>query len=82
MGLNVPYDLAIIGFNNDPVASIIEPSLSSISHPASKMGELSAKCILDNFDSVENGGQLDQTTILDTQLIIRKSSSRKITIQH
>ncbi|MEH6407778.1 MAG: LacI family DNA-binding transcriptional regulator [Leeuwenhoekiella sp.] len=74
-GINVPQDLAIIGFNDDPLASIVDPGLSSVTHPAVKMGNLSAQRILDhskdNYD--EN---ISEVTILTTKLVIRESSSR------
>ncbi|MGO4911146.1 LacI family DNA-binding transcriptional regulator [Leeuwenhoekiella sp. W20_SRS_FM14] len=72
--IKIPEDLAIIGFNNDPVCSIIEPGLSSITHPASKMGKLSAKCILNHLEHTEIDTTLTQVTILETDLISRQSS--------
>lgn len=74
-GIQIPRDLAIIGFNDDPVASIVEPSLSTVSHPARKMGELSTQRILEH--SRENlGSSISEITMLDTEVIIRNSSRR------
>jgi len=75
-GVLVPKELAVIGFNDDPIATIIEPSLSSVSNPASKMGKLAARSVLDNLKQVAQNGQLNQITILETKLIIRESSQR------
>ncbi|NJB72233.1 LacI family transcriptional regulator [Saonia flava] len=75
MGIKVPEDLAIIGFNDDPISSIVDPALSTVSHPAAKMGEISAKRILEhsraNYDKT-----ISEVTILNTELIIRDSSNR------
>lgn len=75
-GVRIPQDLAIIGFNNDPVSKIVEPSLSTVSHPAKKMGEISTQKILEhsrkNLDS-----NVSEITILDTEVIIRNSSNKK-----
>src|SRR5690606_26419125 len=49
-GIKIPEELAIIGFNNDPNSRIIEPNLSTISHPAEKMGQASAEIILNNLE--------------------------------
>lgn len=49
--IRVPDDLAIIGFNNDPISEIIEPSLSTITHPAFEMGKASAEKILHLLES-------------------------------
>ncbi|UGU14518.1 LacI family transcriptional regulator [Sinomicrobium kalidii] len=75
-GVKIPEELAIIGFNNDPIASIVEPGLSTITHPAIKMGELSAQRILqhakEDYDST-----ITEITVLPTELLIRDSSDRK-----
>lgn len=76
LGVNIPEDLAIIGFNDDPVASIVEPSLSSVSHPARKMGELSTQRILEHSkDSL--GTSVSEITMLDTEVIVRESSLKR-----
>lgn len=72
--LNIPDDLAIIGFNNDPVCLIIDPQLSSITHPAIEMGKIAlqqAMKIHSNDDLI-----VSQTITLKTELIERKSSSK------
>ncbi len=75
-GVKIPQDLAIIGFNDDPVASIVEPSLSTISHPARKMGEFSTQKILEH-SSYNSGSSISEITMLDTEVIVRDSSRRK-----
>lgn len=76
MGIAIPDDLAIIGFNDDPIASIVEPSLSTISHPASKMGKISAKRILEH-SLEEHDGLLSEISVLNTEVIVRASTLRK-----
>lgn len=75
-GIKIPEELAIIGFNDDPVSSIVEPSLSTVSHPAIKMGEISAQRILEhssrNLDS-----EISEITMLNTEIIVRNSSRRR-----
>ena len=36
VGVKVPQDIAVIGFNNDPISTIIDPALSTVSHPPLK----------------------------------------------
>lgn len=76
MGLNVPKDIAVIGFNDDPIASIIDPGLSTITHPAFKMGQTSSRKILNHLKSSKND-DITEITFLTTEVIIRKSSIRK-----
>lgn len=75
-GIRIPEDLAIIGFNDDPMASIVEPALSTMSHPAILMGEISAQKILEHSEGNLNSG-ISEITVLDTEVIIRRSSNRK-----
>ncbi|MEA4875086.1 LacI family DNA-binding transcriptional regulator [Anaerorhabdus sp.] len=42
-GLNVPDDISLIGFNNDPTSAYANPPLTTINVPSEKMGEFSAQ---------------------------------------
>lgn len=78
-GIKIPEDLAVIGFNNDPNSRIIEPNLSTISHPAEKMGQASAEIILKNLEeSLHQSIQQDNKEImfLNTEVLVRESSKR------
>lgn len=78
MGLKIPDDLAIIGFNNDPVCTIIEPQLSSISHPAFDMGVLATQQLLRRKDEeFDNSVETSNIIKLKTEVIPRASSLRK-----
>ncbi|HEA29603.1 MAG TPA: LacI family transcriptional regulator [Leeuwenhoekiella sp.] len=74
-GVRVPQDLAIVGFNDDPIASIVDPGLSTVSHPAQKMGKISAQLILDHTEKDDD--DLTEIKMLKTELLIRESSLRK-----
>lgn len=73
LGWKVPRELAVVGFNDDPIASIIEPALSTISHPAMEMGRIAARQVLQHRDDVVIQSQ---KIVLKTELIIRQSSLR------
>lgn len=75
-GINVPEELAVIGFNNDPISQIIDPNLSTISHPAAKMGKMSAEIILKNIKSLKKD-EIKEITFLNTEVLVRESSKRK-----
>lgn len=76
IGVRVPEDLAIIGFNDDPISSIVDPGLSTVTHPATDMGRISADKILDHMINGYKSNNTD-TTILGTHIIVRNSSKRK-----
>jgi DNA-binding LacI/PurR family transcriptional regulator len=74
-GIKVPEELAVIGFNNDPISQIIDPNLSTISHPAAKMGKMSAEIILKNIKSLKKD-DIKEITFLNTEVLVRESSKR------
>lgn len=75
-GLKIPRDLAIIGFNNDPISEIIDPNLSTITHPAEKMGKAAAEIIINDLES-SNTDDAKEITFLNTEVLIRQSSKKK-----
>jgi LacI family transcriptional regulator len=74
-GVRIPEDIAIVGFNNDPVSIVIEPNLSTINYPGYEMGELAAGHLISHL----KGSQLllkTKSILLHHELLIRKSSIR------
>lgn len=76
-GFNIPEDIAIVGFNNDPISSIIEPGLTTITHPAFEMGQIAARQVLKQKDKENKNIIESETIILKTGLLIRESSLHK-----
>jgi LacI family transcriptional regulator len=74
-GIKVPEDIAVVGFNNDPISRVIDPNLTTVNYPGDKMGELAATTLLNQIMSKENNVDL-KTIILNHHLIIRESSKR------
>ena len=71
LGISIPEQLKVVGFNNDPVSTIIDPQLTTVAHPAISMGEIAAQHILDK-DKNE-----PETVTLETQLIVRGSTVKE-----
>ena len=69
-GLQVPTDVAIIGFDDSPVAETVDPPLTTIRQPSFEQGEHMVSVLLDLLA----GGTPAHATILDTELIVRQSS--------
>jgi LacI family transcriptional regulator len=72
-GLKIPEDVSIIGFNNEPVDELLQPSLTSIDQPGYEMGIASAKLIIKRIKNYK--GKLSRK-ILNSNLIIRNSTNR------
>ena len=72
-GLRVPEDIAIVGFNNDAIARIIQPKLSTINYPGEEIGEQAARSLLDQLAG-HNSARTTESIIIRSELIIRESS--------
>ncbi|MFD2133739.1 LacI family DNA-binding transcriptional regulator [Pseudogracilibacillus auburnensis] len=71
LGLNVPKDLSVIGFDNTSIATIIEPPLTTIAQPIQSMG----KEVMDLMVSIIKGEKEEKSRItLLPSLIKRKST--------
>ena len=72
-GIRVPEDIAIVGFNNDPISKLVEPGLSTIEYPGKDLGELVALNLVEQLNGKEPM-QKTTTIIINSELIIRQSS--------
>ncbi|MEO6134454.1 MAG: LacI family DNA-binding transcriptional regulator [Ginsengibacter sp.] len=75
-GIRIPEDIAIVGFNNDAIAKLIEPSLTTINYPGIDVGETAARSLLNRLSGNKNI-KSPKTIIIPSNLIIRKSSLKK-----
>ncbi len=70
-GVTVPDDLAVIGFDDQPVCRMVTPSISTVRQPVSQMGALSAEMMI---RMIADPGCSLGSIKLDTELIIRESA--------
>ncbi|MDB5010149.1 MAG: LacI family DNA-binding transcriptional regulator [Mucilaginibacter sp.] len=73
-GLKIPEDIAVAGFNNDPVSCIIEPNLTTINYKGYEMGQVAAKLLMELM--YKKGAHSAENVVLNYELIIRESSLR------
>ena len=73
-GLSMPHDIGLVGFNNEPIVSLVTPAISSVEMYAFEIGKATAKA----FIEMMNGGNdmLDQEIIIKPKLFVRTSSKR------
>lgn len=75
-GIRIPEDVAFVGFNNDAVAKVIEPNLTTINYPGYEMGEVAANNLINHLNGTSNI-EITNTIILKSEFIIRESSQKK-----
>lgn len=73
-GLSVPDGMAIVGFDDIPVARYLVPSLTTIHLPAYELGLHAADMLIRIIQGEEIA---DRGVLLDTELIIRESCGSK-----
>jgi DNA-binding LacI/PurR family transcriptional regulator len=76
MGLDIPQDVSVAGFDDIDIAAYSNPPLTTVRVPAYEIGRLAVKVIL---DMAKTGDLQAQHYCLDTSLIIRKSCRK---LQH
>jgi len=75
-GITIPEQIAIVGFNNDAICTLVEPALSTINYPGIDVGEVAARNLINHLKGIGNM-QNTNTIIIRSNLIIRKSSLKK-----
>ena len=75
-GLNIPEDIAVAGFDNQPITAYTEPSITTIIQPSYEMGSTAARLLLKEIMNPDEG-IAPETKIMETRLITRKSTVRK-----
>lgn len=75
-GISIPDDIAIVGFNNDAIGKLIEPTLTTINYPGEDIGEIAARTLINHLSGVGNIHQTNTITVR-SDLIVRKSSLKK-----
>ncbi|MBC7947344.1 MAG: LacI family DNA-binding transcriptional regulator [Chitinophagaceae bacterium] len=75
-GIRIPEDIAVVGFNNDSIGKLIEPTLTTINYPGIDIGKIAGRNLINHLKGV---GDLNHTNtiIVRSDLIIRNSSRKK-----
>ncbi|MBS1604291.1 MAG: LacI family DNA-binding transcriptional regulator [Bacteroidetes bacterium] len=73
-GINVPGDLGLVGFSDDPISSIIDPHLTTVRQPVGDMGKIAMQILLEQVEK-GIGNYVPEHKTLPTHLVVRESSS-------
>jgi LacI family transcriptional regulator len=72
-GYNIPADIAVVGFDDIYMASVVEPGLTTVKQPIYEMGYKAVELLIEVLEKPEKGIE-QKKIILDTELIIRSST--------
>ena len=69
-GLQVPRDLAIVGYTDSPLATLVDPPLTMVEVPAREIGLQAMRTL---SDLIQGKKPRRRRTVLPTRLIVRDS---------
>jgi LacI family transcriptional regulator/LacI family repressor for deo operon, udp, cdd, tsx, nupC, and nupG len=70
LGVGVPQDLSIVGFDNIETSQYITPALTSVHQPKLRLGQLAMEMLLNRL-----AGRAVDNQLLATELIVRESTA-------
>ncbi len=74
VGLRVPEDVSVLGFDDIYAAAFHNPALTTIRQPLFEMGKLAAQTLLKHLDKNELDN-IPQTLTAEPQLVVRNSTA-------
>lgn len=72
-GLRIPNDIALAGFSNNPITTLVDPPLTSVFQPAHELGQVAARLLIAQIESKEEPFEPERI-VLKTKLIVREST--------
>jgi LacI family transcriptional regulator len=75
LGYRVPQDIAVVGFNNDPVSQFIEPQLTTVCYSGEQVGETALRELLSTLKG--NAPLKDALNVVLPHRVIVRGSSRR-----
>lgn len=74
LGIRIPQDLSVIGFDDLDIASMTIPALTTVAQPVDKLASQACELLLEEIGS---GTARNRRVILPTDLVIRNSTGPK-----
>lgn len=69
-GLAIPYDIAIVGFDDVPFARFVDPPLTTVNIPATELARKSCEVL---FQLIKKDFPDEKHMLVDTHLVVRQS---------
>lgn len=76
LGIRIPEELSVVGFDDSNVAKMVLPPLTSVHQPLERMSGAATRAVLEML-----GGQTVTGEIFETELVIRHSTARPMEVK-
>ena len=77
MDVDIPSDVGVVGFSNEPFTKYMELPMSSVDQTPAAMGEIAAQVFLEQIDNEQHVLSVEKRVVLAPELIVRRSSDKK-----
>ncbi|MBW9212177.1 MULTISPECIES: LacI family DNA-binding transcriptional regulator [Terrabacteria group] len=74
LGKNCPDDIAVVGFNNNPLSANFDPPITTVDLPSKQMGYEGAKLL---SKQIKTNTQYNYQLLLPVELIVRQSTKKE-----
>ncbi len=72
--IKIPEDLAVIGFSNNEISSLIQPALTTVDQSARKIGQRAGRILINQIASNRDEITGNKIEIMEANLIVRDSA--------
>lgn len=72
LGLRVPEDISVIGFDDIKAAAFLSPGLTTIRQPLAEMGRFAAQCLVNRLNRTE---EYREQVAFEPELVVRESTA-------
>ena len=76
LGLDVPGDLSVVGFDDSPLARRLRPQLTTVHQDVAEKGRLAAAELRAAMEHHDAGSARAPRVVLPTELVVRESTAR------
>jgi LacI family transcriptional regulator len=74
-GLRVPEDIAVVGFDDSPIAALTSPTLTTVRQPIYRLGAEAARLLI---DQLQDGRPEPLGEQLPVEMVIRDSCGARV----
>jgi DNA-binding LacI/PurR family transcriptional regulator len=75
LGVAVPADLSLVGFDDSPAAAMATPPLTTVAQPHEEKGRLAAEWLIEAVEQGADERGAERRAILPTELVVRDSTA-------
>jgi len=79
-GIQIPQEVGVVGFSNEPFTSHLENPLSTVGQTPVLMGKIAAQVFLEQINAGKDSEPLEKNVVLKPELFTRSTSLKKGTV--